>query len=94
MISKLKRYMPAVLAIGFVVLSALLLWLLSNPPLPANAKEGVDDTLVRIDKIETHDKEQDEEIDELKKQFSDSTSRISDGEKQANAAIGNMQMVI
>lgn len=94
MISKLKRYMPAVLAIGFVVLSALLLWLLSNPPPAANAKEGVDDTLVRIDKLETHDKEQDEEIDELKKQFSDSTSRISDGEKQANAAIGNMQMVI
>jgi hypothetical protein len=93
MLSRLKKHMPAALAIGFVVLSALLLWLLSNPP-AALQREGIDDTLVRLDKIETHDKEQDEEIDQLKKQFSDSTSRISDGEKQANAAIGNMQMVI
>jgi hypothetical protein len=78
------------LAIGFVVLAMALICLLANPP----SKEGVDDTLVRLDKIETHDKEQDEEIDELKKQFEESKARISSGEKQANSAIGNMQMVV
>ena len=84
---KLKKY----LAIGFLVLAGILLWLLSNPPVQ---REGVDDTLVRLDKIETHDKEQDEEISDLKKKFDDSKARISEGEKQANASIGNMQMAI
>ena len=88
---RLKKY----LAIGFVVLSATLLWLLVNiPPLSSSSKEGVDDTLVRLDKLETHDKVQDEDIAVLKKKFDESTARISSGEKEANAAIGNMQMVI
>jgi len=89
---RLKKY----LAIGFVVLAATLLWLLVNiPPLSSSSsKEGVDDTLVRLDKLETHDKVQDEDIAVLKKKFDESTARISSGEKEANAAIGNMQMVI
>jgi len=82
---KLRKY----LAIGFLVLAIILVWLLANPP-----KEGVDDTLVRLDKLETQTKTQEEEIDGLKKQFDESKARISDGEKQANAAIGNMQMVV
>ena len=77
---------------GFVVLAVILVWLLSNPPKPR--REGVDDTLVRIDQLEQQDKEQNAEIEKLKKQFSESTSRIADGEKQANAAIGTMQMVV
>ena len=81
--------MQKFLAVGFVVLAVILVWLLSNPP-----REGVDDTLVRIDELEKQDKDQNAEIEKLKKQFSDSTSRIADGEKQANAAIGTMQMVV
>jgi len=83
--------MQKFLAVGFVVLAVILVWLLSNPPKP---REGVDDTLVRIDELEKQDKEQNAEIENLKKQFSDSKSRIADGEKQANAAIGTMQMVV
>ena len=71
------------------------MWLLSNPPKPQEPRrEGVDDTLVRIDELEQQDKDQNAEIEKLKKQFSESTSRIADGEKQANAAIGTMQMVV
>jgi len=84
---KLKKY----LALGFFVLAGILLWLLSNPPVQ---REGVDDTLVRLDKIDTKNKEQDTEINALKKKFDESKSRISDGEKQANAALGNMQLAI
>lgn len=84
--------MQKYLAVGFVLLAILLVWLLSNPPKPR--REGMDDTLVRIDELEKHDKEQDEEIAGIKKEVSDSKSRISQGEKQANAAIGTMQMVV
>jgi type II secretory pathway component PulM len=84
--------MQKFLAVGFVVLAVILVWLLSNPPKPR--REGVDDTLVRIDELEKQDKDQNAEIEKLKKQFSESTSRIADGEKQANAAIGTMQMVV
>lgn len=87
----MKSSMQKYLAVGFVLLAILLVWLLSNPPKP---REGVDDTLVRIDELEKHDKEQDEEIAGIKKEVSDSKSRISQGEKQANAAIGTMQMVV
>jgi len=84
-------------AIGFVLLSLILVWLLSNPPRehldnPAAkifTASKPDDALVRIDKIETHDKQQDGRIDKLEKEFIDSKSRISEGEKQANAAIGS-----
>jgi type II secretory pathway component PulM len=85
--------MQKFLAVGFVVLAVILVWLLSNPPRKGR-REGVDDTLVRIDQLEQQDKDQNAEIEKLKKQFSDSTSRIADGEKQANAAIGTMQMVV
>jgi hypothetical protein len=95
-----KRYLRIGLAVGFVVLSAVLLWMLTSPPQP-RVREGVDDTLVRQDKLETQIKEQrgkiaeqEETIKKLKKDFDDSKSRISDGEKQANAAIGNMQLAI
>lgn len=84
---KLKKY----LALGFFVLAGILLWLLSNPPVQ---REGVDDTLVRLDKLETHDGEQDKEIQDLKKKFDQSKDRISEGEKQANAQIGRMQLAI
>lgn len=84
---KLKKY----LAIGFLVLAGILLWLLSNPPVQ---REGVDDTLVRLDKLETHDGEQDKEIQDLKKKFKESKAKISEGEKQANAALGHIQMAI
>lgn len=87
--------MQKFLAVGFVVLAVILVWLLSNPPKPQEPRrEGVDDTLVRIDELEKQDKDQNAEIEKLKKQFSESTSRIADGEKQANAAIGTMQMVV
>jgi len=87
--------MQKFLAVGFVVLAVILVWLLSNPPKPRKeSREGVDDTLVRIDELEQQDKDQNAEIEKLKKQFSESTSRIADGEKQANAAIGTMQMVV
>jgi ABC-type transporter MlaC component len=87
--------MQKFLAVGFVVLAFILVWLLSNPPKPQESRrEGVDDTLVRIDELEQQDKDQNAEIEKLKKQFSESTSRIADGEKQANAAIGTMQMVV
>ena len=36
----------------------------------------------------------DEEIQDLKKKFKESKARISDGEKQANAALGHIQMAI
>ena len=87
-----KKYLRMGLAVGFVILSAVLLWLLTSPP--QSVREGVDDTLVRLDKIETRDKEQDDKIKKLEKDFDASKSRISDGEKQANAAIGNMQLVV
>jgi type II secretory pathway component PulM len=84
--------MQKFLAVGFVVLAVILVWLLSNPPKPR--REGVDDTLVRIDELERQDKDQNAEIEKLKKQFSDSTSRIAEGEKQVNSNIGTMQMVV
>jgi hypothetical protein len=84
---KLKKY----LALGFFVLAGILLWLLSNPPVQ---REGIDDTLVRLDKIETHDKEQDKEISDLRKKFDESTNRISEGEKQANSQLGKIQLAI
>jgi uncharacterized coiled-coil protein SlyX len=49
---------------------------------------------VRLDKLETHDGEQDKEIQDLKKKFDQSKDRISEGEKQANAQIGRMQLAI
>jgi type II secretory pathway component PulM len=88
-----KKYLRIGLALGFVLLSAVLLWLLTMP-VPQSAREGVDDTLVRQDKLETEVKEQAEKIKKLQKDFTDSKSRISEGEKQANAAIGNMQLVV
>jgi len=84
--------MQKFLAVGFVVLAMVLVWLLSNPPKPR--REGVDDTLVRIDELEQQDKDQNAEIEKLKKQFSDSAARIADGEKQVNSNIGMAQMVL
>lgn len=87
--------MQKFLAVGFVVLAFILMWLLSNPPKPQESRrEGVDDTLVRIDELEQQDKDQNAEIEKLKKQFSDSASRIADGEKQVNSNIGMAQMVL
>jgi hypothetical protein len=84
---KLKKY----LAISFFVLAGILLWLLSNPPVQ---REGVDDTLVRLDKIDTKTAQQDKDIKALEKKFEESKSRISEGEKQVNSQIGNMQLAI
>jgi len=84
--------MQKFLAVGFVVLAMVLVWLLSNPPKPR--REGADDTLVRIDELEQQDKDQNVEIEKLKKQFSDSAARIADGEKQVNSNIGMAQMVL
>jgi hypothetical protein len=84
---KVKKY----LAISFFVLAGILLWLLSNPPVQ---REGVDDTLVRLDKIDAKTAQQDKDIKALEKKFEESRSRISEGEKQANAAVGNMQLAI
>ena len=74
------------------MLAMVLVWLLSNPPKPR--REGADDTLVRIDELEQQDKDQNVEIEKLKKQFSDSAARIADGEKQVNSNIGMAQMVL
>jgi hypothetical protein len=84
---KVKKY----LAISFFVLAGILLWLLSNPPVQ---REGADDTLVRLDKIDAKTAQQDKDIKALEKKFEESRSRISEGEKQANASIGNMQLAI
>jgi len=74
-----KKHVRMGLAIGFVVLAAVLLWMLTSPPRPW-LREGAEDLGAEVRK--------------LRSEFDAANKRVEDGEKQADAARGNAQVAI
>lgn len=80
----MKKYLPLM----FVVLAIAILILLNK------SREGVDDTLVRLDKLETTDSEMKNRLSIVEKELKTAKEEQAKGEAQVNAGIGNIQSVM
>lgn len=80
----MKKYLPLM----FVVLAIAILILLNK------SREGVDDTLVRLDKLETTDSEIKNRLSLVETELKTAKEEQAKGEAQVNAGIGNIQSVM
>lgn len=79
----MKKYLPLV----FVILTIAILILLSK------RREAIDDTLVRLDKLETTDKQVEDRLSLVEKELKTAKEEQAKGEAQVNAGIGNIQAI-
>ena len=79
----MKKYLPLV----FVILTIAILILLSK------RREVIDDTLVRLDKLETTDKQVEDRLSLVEKELKTAKEEQAKGEAQVNAGIGNIQAI-
>lgn len=79
----MKNYLPVL----FVVLALVILVLLSK------RREGIDDTLVRLDRLETTDKQVEDRLSVVEKELKTAKEEQAKGEAQVNAGIGSIQAI-
>jgi hypothetical protein len=78
----------SLLLIAFIILSIILLATLPS------SREGADTTLTRPLELDSAVKKMDVRLTALEKSVKESKDRISGGEAEANAAVGNLQITL
>lgn len=79
----MKKYLPVI----FVVVAIVIVILMSR------RREGVDDTLVRLDKLEKTDKNVENRLSLVEKELKTAKEEQQKGEAQVNAGIGSIQAI-
>lgn len=78
----MKKFIPVI----FVIIAIIILVLMSR-------REGIDDTLVRLDKLETTDKKVESRLSLVEKELRTAKEEQAKGEAQVNAGIGSIQAI-
>lgn len=82
----MKNYLPVL----FIIIAIVVLILLSK------RREGFikkDDTMVRLDKLETADEQLERRLSIVEKELKTAKEEQAQGEAQVNAGIGNIQAI-
>lgn len=77
------------LLVLFIILAVVILILVSK-----RRERMTDDTVVRIDKLETTDKNMEKRLSLVEKELKSAKEEQAKGEAQVNAGIGNIQAVL